>query len=282
MYAVTGATGQLGRKVIAQLRERVPSSDIVAIVRNPGKAADLGVTSRAADYADPAALERALSGVHKLLLISSSSFATRQAEHGNVIVAAKQAGVRHIVYTSLLHAEQWTPGFARDHVETERLLGESGLGFTILRNGWYWENHTASLGLALGHGVLIGSAGDAPISWASRRDFADAAVAVLTGNDHAGRTYELAGDQPHTLAELAAEAADQSAEPVVYQNLSQAEHAAFYERAGLPPPVAAMIAEIEAQGVASGVLRDDGRTLSRLIGRPTQSLREAVTEALAS
>ncbi|WP_257168276.1 SDR family oxidoreductase [Bradyrhizobium sp. SRS-191] len=281
MYAVTGATGQLGRKVIARLRERLPSPEIVAIVRDPGKAADLGVASRAGDYADPAGLERALSGVSKLLLISSNAFGTRQAEHANVIAAAKRAGVGHIVYTSLLHAGQWTPGFARDHVETERAIRESGLAYTILRNGWYWENHTATLGLALGHGVLIGSAGEAPISWASRRDFADAAVAVLTGAGHDGQTYELAGDRAHTLAELAAEAADQSAEPVVYQNLTEAAHAAFYERAGLPPPIAAMLAEVEAQGVASGVLRDDSRTLSRLIGRPTQSLREAVTEALA-
>ncbi|MGY3452976.1 SDR family oxidoreductase [Bradyrhizobium sp. USDA 4353] len=282
MYAVTGATGQLGRKVIAGLRERAPASDIVAIVRDPGKAAELGVASRAGDYADPAGLERAFSGVSKLLLISSNAFGTRQVEHANVIATAKRAGVGYIVYTSLLRAEQWTPSFARDHVETERWIRESGLTYTILRNGWYWENHTATLSLALGHGVLIGSAGDAPISWASRRDFADAAVSVLTSPGHDGQTYELAGDHAHTLAELAAEAADQSAQPVAYQNLTEAEHAAFYERAGLPPPIAAMLAEVEAQGVASGVLRDDSRTLSRLIGRPTQSLREAVTEALAS
>lgn len=279
MFAITGATGQLGRKVIARLRALVPAAEIVAIVRDPRKAADLGVTVRQADYADPAAVQAALSGVTKLLLISSSSFGTRQAEHANVIAAAKTTGVAHLVYTSLLNADKWLPGFAKDHTETEQWIAESGLASTILRNGWYWENHTANLSVALGYGQLIGSAGTALISWASRQDFADAAAEVLVGKDHVGKTYELAGDTPHTLAELAAEAARQSGHPLDYRNLTEAEHASFYESAGVPPPVAAMLAEVEARGVAAGVLHDDSHTLSRLIGRPTQSLAHAVAAA---
>jgi NAD(P)H dehydrogenase (quinone) len=282
MHAITGATGQLGRKVVARLREFVPSSEIVAIARDSRKAASLGVATHEADYSDPIALERALSGTTKLLLISSSSFGTRQAEHANVIAAAKKVGVGHIVYTSLLHADAWKPAFANDHTATEQWIMESGIASTILRNGWYWENHTANLNVALGLGQLIGSAGSALISWASRQDFADAAVAVLTGRDHAGQIYELAGDHAHTMAELAAEAASQSGQPLVYRNLTEAEHASFYENVGLPPPVAAMLAEVEARGVAAGVLHDDSRTLSRLIGRPTLSLDQAVAEAFGS
>ncbi|MFX6933836.1 KR domain-containing protein, partial [Acinetobacter baumannii] len=93
--------------------------------------------------------------------------------------------------TSLLHADRWAPAFARDHVVTEERLKDSGLAYTILRNGWYWENHTAAFGASLAHGMMVGSAGEARISWASRQDFADAASAVLTGGGHAGNTYEL-------------------------------------------------------------------------------------------
>lgn len=282
MFAITGATGQLGRKVVASLLQRVSASDIVVTVRDAGKAQDLGVSVRAADYREPLKLERAFAGIDRLLLISSSSFETRQAEHANVIAAARAAGVRHIVYTSLLHADQWTPGFARDHVKTEEWLKSSGLAYTILRNGWYWENHTVALGAALAQGSMAGSAGDAPISWASRQDFADAAVSVLTGEGHAGMTYELAGDQAHTMADLAAEAMRQSGRPLAYHNLTEQEHAALYARIGLPPPIAAMLADVEANGVAKGVLRDDGHALSRLIGRPTLRLDQAVAETLAA
>lgn len=280
MFAITGATGQLGRKVVTSLLREVPASDIVAIVRDAGKAANLGVDVRAANYRAPQALERAFAGIYKLLLISSSSFDTRQAEHANVIAAAKAAGVRHVVYTSLLHADRWAPAFARDHVVTEERLKDSGLAYTILRNGWYWENHTAAFGASLAHGMMVGSAGEARISWASRQDFADAASAVLTGGGHAGNTYELAGDTSYTMTDLAAEAMRQSGKPLIYRNLTEQEHAGVYASFGLPPPVAAMLAEVEARGVSTGVLHDDGRVLSTLTGRPTLPLEEAVAEAL--
>jgi NAD(P)H dehydrogenase (quinone) len=280
MFAITGATGQLGRKVVTSLLREAPTSDIVAVARDAGKAANLGVDVRAADYREPQALERAFAGIYKLLLISSSSFDTRQAEHANVIAAAKAAGVRHVVYTSLLHADRWAPAFARDHVVTEERLKDSGLAYTILRNGWYWENHTAALGASLAHGMMVGSAGEARISWASRQDFADAASAVLTGGGHAGNTYELAGDTSYTMTDLAAEAMRQSGKPLIYRNLPEQEHAGVYASFGLPPPVAAMLAEVEARGVSTGVLHDDGRVLSTLTGRPTLPLEQAVAEAL--
>ncbi len=280
MFAITGATGQLGRKVVASLLRETPASDIVAVVRDTGKAANLGVDVRAADYREPQALQLAFAGIDRLLLISSSSFDTRQADHANVIAAAKAAGVRHVFYTSLLHADRWAPAFARDHVVTEAWLKDSGIDHTILRNGWYWENHTAALGGSLAQGMMVGGAGSAKISWASRQDFADAAVAVLTSGGHAGKTYELAGDTPYTMADLAAEAMRQSGKPLAYRNLTEQQHAAFYASIGLPPPVAAMLADVEARGVSTGVLHDDCGNLSRLTGRPTLSLEQAVADAL--
>lgn len=281
MFAITGATGQLGRKVIASFKRLHPEVQVVALARDPHKAADLGVPVRQADYAEPASLEAAFAGVDSVLLISSSSLQTRRGEHANVIAAAKRAGVRRVVYTSLLHADRWGIGFAEDHLQTEQWLAESGLAFTILRNGWYWENHTSGLPGALAQGELVGSAGTALTSWAARQDYAEAAVAVLTGNGHDGRIYELAGDNGHSLAELAAEAARQSGRALVYRNLSQAEHSQWFEAIGLPPVVAATLTEMEAVGAAGHLLAEGSRTLSQLIGRPTASLQQAVAEALA-
>ena len=151
--AITGATGQLGRLVIEELRRR-ETPDVVALARTPSKASDLGVPVREADYEKPPTLESALQGVDTLLLISGSEVGKRGPQHRNVIEAAKKAGVGHIVYTSLLHADSSPLSLAIEHRETEKDLTESGVPFTLLRNGWYIENHTASLGAALAQGAL--------------------------------------------------------------------------------------------------------------------------------
>ena len=279
--AVTGATGQLGRLVIQGLRAQLPATDIVALVRTPAKAADLGVDVRQADYTQPETLKRALAGVDTLLLISSSEVGQRVAQHRHVIDTAKAAGVKRVVYTSILHGERSPLSLAPEHVETEALLKASGLGYTILRNGWYTENYTASVGSALAHGALIGSAGPGKIASAARADYAQAAVVVLTTSGHDGLTYELAGDSAYTLAELAAEISRQSGKPIPYKDLPAADYAAALTAAGLPAPWPEALAAIDVE-VAKGALFDDGQVLSKLIGRPTTSLASSVAAALSS
>lgn len=279
--AVTGATGQLGRLVIADLKTLVPVDDIVALVRDPAKATDLGVTVRAADYSDPKALEAGLEGVATLLLISSSEVGQRTAQHQNVINAAKAAGVERIVYTSLLHADSSVLSLAGEHVETEAALKASGLAHTILRNGWYTENYTGSVPAALEHGALAGSAGEGRVSGAARADYAAAAAIVAaSAADHEGRVYELAGDDAFTLADLAAEVSAQTGRQIAYADLPQAEYAAVLTGAGLPDGLASAIAGWDV-GASEGALYDDGRVLSRLIGRPTTPLKNVVAGALA-
>lgn len=282
MIAITGATGQLGRLVVAQLLDRVPAADIVAAVRSPAKAADLaarGIEVRLADYDDPDTLATALQGIDKLLLISSSELGRRARQHGNVIAAAVRAGVDLIAYTSVLHADDSPLGLAEEHRQTEAALAASNVPYVLLRNGWYMENYAAAIPAALEHGAVIGSAGDGRISAAPREDFAAAAAAVLTRDGQAGRTYELAGDDAFTLTELADEIARQSGRPVAYRNLSQADHAAALIDAGLPEPVAGLLADSDA-GVAQGALYDDGQALSRLIGRRTTPLAALVSRTL--
>ncbi|BDW71784.1 NAD(P)H:quinone oxidoreductase [Escherichia coli] len=280
MIAITGATGQLGHYVIESLMKTVPASQqIVAIVRNPAKAQALaaqGITVRQADYGDEAALTSALQGVEKLLLISSSEVGQRAPQHRNVINAAKAAGVKFIAYTSLLHADTSPLGLADEHIETEKMLADSGIVYTLLRNGWYSENYLASGPAALEHGVFIGAAGDGKIASATRADYAAAAARVISEAGHEGKVYELAGDSAWTLTQLAAELTKQSGKSVTYQNLSEADFAAALKSVGLPDGLADMLADSDV-GASKGGLFDNSKTLSKLIGRPTTTLAESVS-----
>ncbi|MTH47050.1 SDR family oxidoreductase [Intestinirhabdus alba] len=282
MIAITGATGQLGQHVIENLLKSIPASGIVAIVRNPAKAAGLsqrGIAVRQADYSDEAAFTDALTGVDRLLLISSSEVGQRAAQHRNVINAARRAGVKFIAYTSLLHSDRSPLALAGEHQETEKMLADSGIAFALLRNGWYTENYLASVPVALEHGVFIGAAGEGKIASATRADYAAAAARVVSEEGHAGKIYELAGDEAWTLSQLVAGLNGQSGKAVVYQNLSEADFAAALKEAGLPAGLAEMLANSDA-GAAKGGLFDDSHTLSRLIGRPTTPLAESLNALL--
>ncbi|ELY4522312.1 SDR family oxidoreductase [Cronobacter turicensis] len=282
MIAITGATGHLGQRVIDTLLNTVAAQEIVAIVRNPAKAAALsakGVQVRAADYGNVAALTAAFAGVEKLLLISSSEVGQRAPQHRNVIDAAKTAGVKLIAYTSLLHADRSPLGLADEHVATEKMLADAGIPYVLLRNGWYTENYLASVPPALEHGVFIGSAGDGKIASASRQDYAEAAAKVLTLDNQAGRVYELAGDNAWTLRDLTALLSKETGKTVAYQNLSEADFAAALAGAGLPEGFAKLLADSDI-GASKGGLFDDSRQLSALIGRPTTSLETSLRESL--
>ena len=280
MIAITGATGHLGQLTLTELLKIVPASQLVAIVRNPAKAETLaqqGVIVRQAEYGDQAALTAALEGVDKLLLISSSEVGQRAVQHRNVIDATKAAGVKFIAYTSLLHADRSPLGLHVEHVDTEQYLAASGIPYALLRNGWYTENYLASAPAALAHGVFIGSAGEGKIASATRGDYAAAAAKVISSEGHAGKVYELAGDEAWTLSELAAELSKQSGKPVVYQNLSEADFAAALKGAGLPEAFANLLADSDT-GAAKGGLFDDSRTLSTLIGRPTTPIHDSIRD----
>jgi NAD(P)H dehydrogenase (quinone) len=166
MIAITGASGQLGRMVIDNLLKEIKPSRLIAIVRNPEKVADLkalGIGVRKADYSHAETLPAALQGAEKLLLISSSEIGQRRAQHANVIEAAKGAGVSLIAYTSVLHADINPLPLALEHRETEAILTASIIPYILLRNGWYTENYTAGIPVALEYGALLGCAGDGKI-----------------------------------------------------------------------------------------------------------------------
>jgi NAD(P)H dehydrogenase (quinone) len=280
---VTGATGHLGRFTVESLLERgVPAAEIVATGRSVDKLADLaarGVTVRHADYTDPASLKEAFAGADRVLLVSGSEMGKRVEQHRNAVAAARDAGVSLLVYTSAPKADDTALLLAAEHRETEAIVKASGVAYVLLRNSWYIENWTAQIGTQLEHGAVLGAAGEGRVSGAARRDYAEAAAAVLTSDGHEGATYELGGDVAFTLAEYAAEVTRQSGTTVVYTDLPVDAYTRTLIGFGVPEPVAAIIADSDA-GIVRGDLLSDSGTLRRLIGRPTTSLAEAVGQAL--
>jgi len=278
MIAVTGASGKLGGLAVEGLLKVVPPSQLVALARSPEKLdrfRDQGVSIRRADYSKPDTLPAALAGVKKLLLISSSEVGQRLAQHTAVIEAAQAAGVELIVYTSLLKADSTASSLGPEHSGTEALLRDSGIAHTILRNGWYIENYTENLASALNHGALLGAAKEGRIAAATRDDFAAAAVAAITQDGHRGKVYELAGDSPFTMRELADAVSIWAGKPIAYRDLPRGEFEKVLAQAGLPPPIVEMLASSD-EAIARGDLDSESRDLQELIGRSSETLADVL------
>jgi NAD(P)H dehydrogenase (quinone) len=281
--AVTGASGQLGQIVVELLRDRHPEIRVVALVRDPRKAAPLaglGAEVREFDYDQPGTHGPALAGVDTLLLISGNAVGQRERQHRAVIEAAKAADVKLIGYTSVLRASATPLAIAAEHKLTEAILAGAGIPYVLLRHGWYIENYVFRVLAALESGTLVTCAGEGRISGATRRDFAEAAVAVLTSREpQAGKVYELAGSTSFTFADLAAEAARQGGKPVASVNLPRDEFEASLVAIGIPEFVATLIGKSDF-GASEGGLLEDGRALEALIGRPTTPMPDVIAAAL--
>ncbi|MEO6387515.1 MAG: SDR family oxidoreductase [Croceibacterium sp.] len=280
-YAVTGATGKLGRLVLDELLAKADAGDVVALARDPASLsdyADRGVQVRQADYDDPASLETALADVDRVLLISGNAVGQRERQHGAIAAAAKRAGASYLAYTSVLNAQDSKLLLAAEHVLTENLLKTSGLNHDVLRMPWYSENYTGALAPAIEQGVIYGATAEGRLSTASRADLAAGAVGALL-NSPGGKIYELAGDQSWSMPEFAAEVGRQAGKPVAYVNQSEADYATTLEGAGLPPPVAGFLASTSYLA-GHGELYSESKDLSALSGRPSTPISQTIAAAL--
>ncbi|TAM68207.1 MAG: SDR family oxidoreductase [Microbacteriaceae bacterium] len=280
---VTGATGHLGRLVIESLLSRgVEPDQLVAAGRSVEKIADFagrGVTVARLDYDDPATLEHVFTGADMVLLISASEVGHRLQQHVNVIDAAVVAGVGRIVYTSAPHADDTALVLAPEHKATEEAIRESGLPFTILRNGWYTENYVSVLEQARTTGTVVASVGAGRVASASRADYADAAAVVLTENGHAGQVYELAGDVAWSFADLAEAISGIAGRSVEYTPVSPDEHVRILTDAGMDAGTAGFVIALDGN-IRDGLLGETGGELRTLIGRPTTPLAEGLRAAI--
>ncbi|MGQ4354992.1 SDR family oxidoreductase [Streptomyces drozdowiczii] len=281
---VTGATGALGRLVVEHLLTTVPAGRVAAVVRDKEKAAGLaakGVELRIADYDRPETLAGAFRSGDRVLLISGNAVGSRIPQHTAVIDAAKAAGVAQLAYTGILGGPDADFTLADEHRATEQLILDSGLPYTFLRNGWYTENQTENLAPVLAHGAVVGSASEGRIAYASRDDYAAAAAAVLTGEGHLNRAYELSGDTALSYADYAAVVAKATGKEIVHKDVPAAVHQEILTGAGLPEGFAAILVDVD-QAVRRGRLAGTSGELSRLIGRPTTPVSDTVAAAVAA
>lgn len=281
--AVTGSTGQLGQLVVNGLLEKGTSIKVIAVARDEKKAQPLvkrGAEVRIAHYGDPAALKAAFSGVDRLLLISSSEVGQRIEQHKNVIDAAKAAGVKHIVYTSAPKATTTALIVAPEHKATEENILQSGMEYTILRNNWYTENYKDRIETARKTGTIVAAAGAGRVASATRADFAAGAVAVLLGEGHEGKIYELGGDHAWDYNELAETIGEIIGKPVAYKSVDTDTLIGIMKDAGLDEGMAGFVATLDGN-IAEGALSEVTGDLSGLIGRPTTSLKEGLEDAVS-
>jgi NAD(P)H dehydrogenase (quinone) len=278
---VTGATGQLGARIVHQLLRKLPADHIVAGGRSATKAPQ-GVEFKVVDYDKPNSIEAALDGVTRVVLVSGNEIGKRVAQHRAVIDAAVRAGVRLLAYTSILRAKVNPLLLAIEHRGTEEALSTSGLPFILLRNGWYSENYTAAASLAIRSGVVQSASGDGLISSASRDDYAEGAATLILRDDHKpGQAYELAGSTSFTKREYAALLSHKAGKKVVVQELTESQYAAALAHAGLPDEFAAILADSDA-GSGDGWLFDDGRALEKAISRSMTPLEQTLDAALTA
>ena len=281
-YAVTGATGHLGRLAVdALLRRGIPATNVFALVRDPSRAEDLaalGVGIRQADYDRPETLEAALEGIERLLFVSGSEPGRREPQHDAVIRAAVAADVGYIVYTSVTRADSSDLALAPDHAATERMLEDSGIPWAAARNSFYTEVYTARLDQYLAAGEIVGASGEGRVAVATRADYAEAAVALLTGDmaDAVG-IHELGGPGV-TMTELAATITEVTGTTVTYRDVTEDEVVAAMTGQGMEEGMARFFASLDAS-ISRGALDTPADELVRLLGRDPTSVADAVRVA---
>ncbi len=274
---ISGASGQLGRGVVQELLGRVEPSQLVLVTRDPAALEDYaqrGASVRRGDFDDPASLREAYAGVERLLLISGADVGRRVEQHTAAIEAAKAAGVRHVVYTSIVNpTEANAAAAAPEHRGTEEALRASGLAWTFLRNGIYADLTADALKQSIEAGQHVFCSGDGGTSYVTRADCAAAAAAVLAGEGHENAAYDITGPEALTGFDLARIASDVSGKEVTPVSVDDETFVSILvEHAGLPEPVARFLASFgrAAREGQLGLVSDD---FEKLTGRPPAAFR---------
>ena len=275
---VTGASGHFGRRVLDHLMNtlNVPPERIVATTRKPVGLADLaarGVEVRAADFDEPGSLDTAFAGADRALLVSTDVLdrpGHRLAQHRAAVTAAQNAGLKHVIYTSMPKPENSPLLFAPDHAGTEQALADSRLpGWTVLRNHWYFENLFMSMPTVLASGQWFSAAGDGRIAHIARDDLARAAAAALASGSDGRQTYTLSGGQAFTTEEIAQRVSMATGKPIQVIHVPVEALIKGMTDAGLPEPMARIFASFDSNTAAGGVA-EVTNDYQRITGREPQ------------
>ncbi len=281
MILVTGATGQFGKSAIDfLLKNGISSSNIVALVRDEEKATELksqGVVLRTGDYDNYTSLVNAFTGVEKLLFVSGSDIMNRNAQHQNVVSAAKEAGVKHVVYTGFLGKDETETSplwiVIESHLKTEAWLKESGLDYTILKNTLYMDFVPAFLGEnVLESGIIYLPAGNGKVGAVLRSEMAEAAVNILTSSNHAGKTYCFTNHEAFSYQEVAQYLSEITGKTITYISPTADEYGQTLSGYGVPADFIGLFTGF-AVAQASGELEIVGSDLEQLLGRKPTSVK---------
>lgn len=276
---VTGATGGFGTYALAALKKLVPQDEIFALARSEEKAAQLrenGFSVKIATYDDPTSLEQAFHGIDRLLFVSSSEIG-RQPQHKNVIDAAQKTGISYIAYTSFGKADTSTSPLAQDHAYTEKLILESGIDHTFLRNNWYLENEGGVITSALKTGKFIHAGGEGKAGWGLKREFAELAARAVSGKFDFPSILEVGG--PLLTYQQLAEALEKVSGKKFDFITTDADTVSQFlqDNADLPKDAADFTASSQ-EIVKSGSLAVEPDDMEKYLGKPLSSTQDALKE----
>ncbi|MBM7622188.1 NAD(P)H dehydrogenase (quinone) [Bacillus tianshenii] len=277
---VTGATGKLGSKIVEYLLKKVPGNQVAVSVRNPEKAEGLrarGVDVRKGDFDYPETLDAAFAGVDRLLIISADGEnKTRIRQHANAIAAAERAGVKFIAYTSIANAKASENFLAPTHKATEEAIMKTGIPYSFLRNNWYLENEISSIQGVLAGAPWVTTAGNGKVGWALQQDYAEAAVAVLTGNGHENTIYELSG-KLLTQEEFVSALGIVLGKEVPVLQVDDNTYADIMKGAGVPDFLIPFLVEIQ-KGIREGTLEVESNDFEKLLGRSATPISDGLNQ----
>lgn len=232
---------------------------------------------RHGDFDQPQTLDKAFAGIDRLLIVSTDGDnETRIRQHADAVAAAQRANVGFIAYTSVGNASESSLFLAPVHRAAEEAIKNTGIPYSFLRNNWYLENEISSIQAVFGGAPWLTSAGSGKVGWATRRDYAVAAAAVLAGEGHENTVYELSGKLT-TQEELVSILATILVREIPVQQVDDTTYASIMSSAGVPEPVVPILVQIQS-AIRDGALEVESNDFEKLLGRPVTPLEEALRQ----
>ncbi len=290
MILVTGATGQFGNAAINfLLKKGVKADQIVALVRNEQKAEELkgkGVKIALGDYDDYDSLVHAFEGIDKLLFVSGSDIPNRLSQHKNVVKAAKEAGVNHVVYTSVERKNETSSSplwvVVDSHLETEKALKESGIHYTILRNNLYMDIVPAFVGEnVFDTGVVYLPADQGKVGAVLRTELAEATANILREEGHINKEYNFSNSVAFSYHEVAQILSEISGKSINYISPTPVEYAGTLAEYGVPQEMIGLFSSF-AVGQAQGELDRESIVFEQILGRKPTTVNQYLSQVFSS
>ncbi|GGA88096.1 NAD(P)-dependent oxidoreductase [Flavobacterium palustre] len=282
---VTGATGNFGGLTIDFLLNKgIAAADISALVRDESKASDLkakGVNLKTGDYDNYNSLLAAFHGIDKLLLVSGTDLVNRSKQQLNAVKAAKEAGVKHIVYTSFERKNESETSpiafLAQSHIDTDSAIKASGINYTIFRNNLYLDVLPMFLGDQVLESGIYFPVGEGQAAYVSRNDLAEAAANILISEGHENKEYAMNNIENYSFQDIAETLSKITNKEISYLSPASEEYAVTLKNAGVPEEYIGMFVGF-AEAIKQGEFKTDSSDLEKLLGRKPATLADFLKE----